>query len=75
MPDVSGFDVLQALEADPTTRDIPILVVTAKDLTPKEKLVLSGHVVAVLQKGTFAAVELMRWLNTIVGASAPRGVT
>ncbi len=33
MPDVNGFDVVEALQPDPDTARIPILVVTAKQIT------------------------------------------
>lgn len=63
MPGVSGFDVVDALRADPATEHIPIIVVTAKDLTRADKERLNGRVTALLQKGTFAAVDLVDWLD------------
>ncbi len=65
MPGISGFDAIEILKADPRTRDIPILVVTAKDLTEDDKKVLNGHVMAVLQKGATASVELLSWLDDV----------
>ena len=35
MPDVNGFDVVEALKAQPNTARIPIVVVTAKQITPR----------------------------------------
>jgi CheY-like chemotaxis protein len=75
MPDVDGFQVVATLKADPATRDIPIVILTAKNLTQEDKRVLNGHVVAVLQKGTAAGVELVTWLDELmrrlgVGAQA-----
>jgi CheY-like chemotaxis protein len=45
MPEVNGFDVVQALQADPTTAPIPILVVTAKQITAEDRATLTttGH--------------------------------
>ena len=63
MPDVSGFDVVDALRADPSTQETPILVITAKDITAEDKRRLNGRVTALLQKGTFAAVDLIDWLD------------
>ena len=63
MPGLTGFDVVTALKADPTTNEIPILIVTAKDLTEEEKILLNGHVAAILQKGDFPAIELATWLQ------------
>ncbi|MGH2458004.1 MAG: ATP-binding response regulator, partial [Chloroflexota bacterium] len=66
MPGMSGFDVIAALKSDPTTRSIPILVVTAKLLTEEDKRALNGDVAAILRKGTFGAVELVSWLDDIL---------
>jgi PAS domain S-box-containing protein len=53
MPEVSGFDVVEALVARPDTARIPILVVTAKQLTAAERGELNGYVMAIMEKGTF----------------------
>src|SRR5262249_52930688 len=42
MPDVSGFDVVRAVRENPATHDIPILVVTAKELTVEDKDALNA---------------------------------
>jgi len=59
MPEVDGFAVLEALKSDKTTRSTPIIVVTAKDLTPKERGILNKGVEALLQKGLFEQQELL----------------
>jgi threonine synthase len=53
MPEMDGFAVLDALRADKTTRDIPVIVVTAKELTPSERERLAGQINSLLQKGSF----------------------
>ncbi len=40
MPGVSGFDVVSALQGDTHTADIPILVVTARDISPQDRAAL-----------------------------------
>jgi len=42
MPEVSGFEVVEALQRDPETSHIPILVVTAKSVTARDKAALTG---------------------------------
>jgi CheY-like chemotaxis protein len=64
MPEVDGFAVVDALRADPTTRNTPILIVTAKDITDEDKLRLNGRVTAILHKGSFGAIDLLSWLDT-----------
>ncbi|MDQ3516089.1 MAG: response regulator [Gemmatimonadota bacterium] len=53
MPDVTGFDVVEALQGDPDTAAIPILVVTAKHITRADHDQLNGYVAAIMEKGDF----------------------
>jgi signal transduction histidine kinase/DNA-binding response OmpR family regulator len=50
MPQVTGFDVVRQLRANPFTKDIPILIFTAKDLTKKERQQLNDSVQAIVPK-------------------------
>jgi threonine synthase len=59
MPEMDGFAVLDALRADGRTQDIPVIVVTAKELTPAERHKLYGQVDSLLQKGAFMDDELL----------------
>lgn len=59
MPEVDGFAVLDSLRADEATRDIPVIVVTAKALTPEERARLDGQASSLLQKGEFTDDELL----------------
>jgi signal transduction histidine kinase/CheY-like chemotaxis protein len=71
MPGMSGFEVVRILKADLYTRAIPVLVVTSKDLTKKDKAALSGDVEAVLSKGSLASIDLTAWLEEALGPHAP----
>ncbi len=42
MPEVSGFNVIDALQRDPGTADIPVIVVTAKAITPEDRASLGN---------------------------------
>ena len=53
MPDVNGFDVVEALQSLPETARIPVLVVTAKEITPEDRGQLNGYVTAIMEKATF----------------------
>ncbi len=59
MPEMDGFAVLDALRADPATEQIPVIVVTAKELQPAERDRLTGQIEALLQKGSFMDDELL----------------
>jgi signal transduction histidine kinase/CheY-like chemotaxis protein len=60
MPDMDGFAVLETLKANESTRTIPIVVVTAKDLTEEERDRLNSHVSALVQKGLMEREELLK---------------
>jgi signal transduction histidine kinase/CheY-like chemotaxis protein len=59
MPEVDGFAVLEALKREPDTRNIPVIVITAKELTEEEEQQLMGHVESLLRKGLFTESELL----------------
>jgi signal transduction histidine kinase/DNA-binding response OmpR family regulator len=53
MPHVNGFDVVEALKEHPDTARIPILVVTAKQITAEDRAKLSGYVTTIMEKTAF----------------------
>jgi signal transduction histidine kinase/DNA-binding response OmpR family regulator len=59
MPDMDGFAVTEALREDPVTRDLPIVVLTAKAMTASDKKRLQGRVASVADKGDFSAAGLV----------------
>ncbi len=59
MPKQDGFSVLDQLCARPETASIPVIVVTAKELTAQEKNHLQGRIHSLLQKGDFMDDELL----------------
>ncbi len=59
MPGLDGFDIIEIMKKDPTLRHIPIIVITAKELTPIESQRLSGKIKGLLQKGTFMDSDLL----------------
>jgi threonine synthase len=59
MPELDGFGVVEAMKADPTLSETPIIVITAKELTFDEKNRLDGQIKALLQKGSFMDSDLL----------------
>lgn len=59
MPEMDGFGVLDALKQNPATQHIPVIVVTAKELTPEEKSRLRGQIHSLMQKGEFMNDEFL----------------
>ncbi len=66
MPEMDGFGVLDALKANPHTAPIPVIVVTAKALTAREKQRLSGQIKSLMQKGDFLNDELLDEIEALV---------
>jgi len=59
MPELDGFSVLDALKDDIRTASVPVIVVTAKELTLEEKKRLHGRIHTLMQKGEFLNDDLL----------------
>jgi len=59
MPNVDGFQVIDTMKADPELQHIPIVVITAKELTAKERTRLNSQVDMLLQKGSTIDEEVI----------------
>jgi threonine synthase len=66
MPDLDGYGVLAALEADEKLRGIPVIVVTARDLSSAERCRFGRHVRRLLQKGTFLSTDILEDIDEIL---------
>jgi threonine synthase len=60
MPEMDGFAVMDSLKADQDTAQIPVIVATAKELTPHEKERLGTQIQALMQKGDFLNDEFLQ---------------
>jgi len=60
MPEMDGFQFIHALRSRDEWRAIPVIVLTAKNLTFEEKRLLEGCVAKILQKGSLSREELLR---------------
>jgi CheY-like chemotaxis protein len=59
MPEIDGFTVLETVKSDPATHDIPVIIVTAKDITTEDRERLNGKLAALYNKGMFTAEQLL----------------
>jgi len=66
MPEMDGFTVIEELRKKQETSAIPVIVVTAKELTADEKSRLSGHIQALLQKGDFLNDEFLEEVKSLI---------
>src|SRR5438876_1093511 len=75
MPEVTGFDVVEALRADPSTREMPIMVLTAANLTDADKRQLSGRVSEILSRQSVGSADVVGLLPRIVAHRNGNGST
>ena len=59
MPGLDGFGVLDALKRREATASMPVIVVTAKELTPGEERRLQGRITRLMTKGEFLSEDLL----------------
>jgi len=69
MPEVSGFEVVEALKQSPETAQTPILIMTAKLLSPQERSELNGRIVKIVEK---AELDRLGFLNEVRRALVAR---
>jgi CheY-like chemotaxis protein len=70
MPDANGFEVVAALNETPDTAQIPILVVTAKEITAEDRAKLSRYATSIVDKAEF---KLDRFTAEVRRAMSGRG--
>ena len=66
MPELNGFDFVFELRKNEARRSIPIIILTAKDITTEERRRLSGHVEKVIQKAAFTKNDLLAQVFNLV---------
>ena len=70
MPEMDGFEFLDALRRQQPRRDVPVVVITAKTLTEEDRKRLNGGVERVVQKNALDAESLLAEVRAVVGAGA-----
>jgi signal transduction histidine kinase/CheY-like chemotaxis protein len=73
MPEMDGFEFLVEMRRRPEWRDIPVLVLTAKDLSAEDQKRLNGYVEQVMRKSASELSELLRELARMLPRSIERG--
>jgi CheY-like chemotaxis protein len=66
MPVMDGFEMIGELHKHEDWRKIPVVVVSAKELTYEDRQRLQGHVKKILQKGDFTREQLLREVQDTV---------
>jgi CheY-like chemotaxis protein len=73
MPGMDGFEVVEALRADPDTKTVPVVILTSKSMTRQDKERLQGRITYVARKTEFdlsGLGGLLRWASTSRQSSA-----
>jgi len=73
MPEMDRFDFVAAVRADAAWRSVPIVVITAKDLSPEDHERLNGSAARVLQKGALSRETPLGEVRDLVAASTRPG--
>jgi signal transduction histidine kinase/CheY-like chemotaxis protein len=66
MPGMDGFEVLEAMCRKESWRDIPVIIITAKDLDREDLARLNGRAEKVFQKGAYNRAELINIVHGII---------
>src|SRR5262245_44414243 len=72
MPEMDGFQFVAELKRTPEGRAVPIVVLTAKDVTADERLRLTGSVEVILQKGAASRDTILGEVRALVATTARR---
>ena len=70
MPNLDGFGVIDRLRSNPQTRDLPIIVISAKDLNGEEVSRLKETVAVVMKKQGFEGEKLVEEINRVLRREA-----
>jgi CheY-like chemotaxis protein len=68
MPELDGFGFLGELRHNPAWAGIPVIVVTAMDLSAEERAHLTSSVQRVLQKGSYERDTLLSEVRAAIAA-------
>ncbi|MBV9120803.1 MAG: response regulator, partial [Chloroflexi bacterium] len=74
MPEMDGFEFITELRQRDEWRDIPVVVITAKDLTQSERLQLQGNTERILTKGAYSKDRLLYEVKDFLAAKVTTAV-
>ncbi|MDH3985117.1 MAG: response regulator, partial [Gammaproteobacteria bacterium] len=72
MPVMDGFGFLAAMRAKPEWQHIPVIVITAKDLTAEDRGRLAGNVEEVFEKNSCTREQLLKNVRAAVASCSIR---
>jgi signal transduction histidine kinase/DNA-binding response OmpR family regulator/ligand-binding sensor domain-containing protein len=66
MPELDGFGFMEGLRQTPGCQHVPVIVITAKDLTVEDRARLNGETSRILQKSAFSPENLLAEIRELV---------
>ena len=66
MPEMDGFQFIDRVRQHENWRTIPIVVITAKDLTKEDRVRLNGYVMEIIRKNACPPGELLAEVRELV---------
>jgi signal transduction histidine kinase/DNA-binding response OmpR family regulator len=73
MPGMSGFEMVARLRAQPAAAGIPVMIVSAKELTAEDVLTLNGHIQRFVAKGSIEPKGLTNAVRQMLGDNKTQG--
>jgi len=71
MPVMDGFDFLLEMRANAEWQDIPVIVLTAKDLNEEDRRMLSGRVEQILEKSACSHEQVVNLIHKVINPALP----
>ncbi|MBZ0284589.1 MAG: response regulator [Anaerolineae bacterium] len=72
MPRMDGFEFLAQMRQSDEWNKLPVIVITARDLSTEDRQKLNGHVLQILQKGAYRQEQLLAEVRRLVDTLAPK---
>jgi CheY-like chemotaxis protein/HAMP domain-containing protein len=66
MPGMDGFSVIEEVRKNPNTKNLPVIIVTAKDITKEDRLKLSGKVSSLIAKSDSTPQDLFNEIRNVL---------
>jgi len=73
MPGMSGFEIVARMRALPVTAQVPVIIVSAKELSAEDILTLDGHIQRFIAKGTIDPEGLTAAVRQVLGQVKAHG--
>lgn len=65
LPDMLGFEAVRELKENPSTRNIPIFILTERDISVEDRISLVGKIERIIRKHRFDSDELLAHIREI----------